>query len=110
MKKKLASIVIVGLLFSSVAFADTVSITSNTIFSTPGHMLTSSENYAFRGTKDIVFTVAGKTCTLRGSARGSVPMGCNYAISVTPNGSVVGHLTAGNQVCTQSNQIETSCK
>jgi opacity protein-like surface antigen len=111
MKKKLLSAALATLFVSSAAMADTVRVTSETTFSDPsGGSITSSDSYAFRGTKDIVFTVAGKTCTLNGSARGSVPMGCNYKIAVAPNGSISGELAAGNSVCTQTPSVASSCK
>ncbi len=111
MKQKLLSAVIATLFISSAAMADTVMVTSETTFSDPsGGSITSSDTYSFRGTQDIVFTVAGKTCTLNGSARGSVPMGCNYKITVASNGSISGELSAGNNVCTQTPNVASSCK
>lgn len=111
MKRTLTIIALAFLFVSAAAFADTVSVTSQTSFSSPsGGNITSTNSYAFQGPQTITFTVAGKTCNLNGSARGSVPMGCNYAITVAPNGSITGSLTAGNSVCTQSNQVAASCK
>jgi len=111
MKKTLMILALALLAVSSAALADTVSVTSNTSFSSPGGgSIQSTNSFAFQGTQTITFTVAGKTCNLNGSARGSVPMGCNYAISVAPNGSITGSLTAGNSVCTQSGQVASSCK
>jgi hypothetical protein len=89
--------------------ADTVSVTSHTAFSDPSGSIASSNSYAFVGTKTITFEVAGKTCNLNGSARGSVPMGCNYNIAVDADGSISGMLTAGNSVCTQTPDIASSC-
>ncbi len=37
-------------------------------------------------------------------------MGCNYLIEVAADGSLSGKLTSGNAVCTQSKDIEGSCK
>ena len=111
MKQKLFTAALVTLFVSTAAMADTVSVTSQTSFSDPsGGSITSSGKHAFRGTKDIVFTVAGKNCTLNGSARGSVPMGCNYKITVAPGGSISGELAAGNSVCTQTAKVASSCK
>lgn len=110
MKRTLTVIALTFLFVSAAAFADTVSVTSQTSFSSPSGSITSTNSFAFQGTQTITFTVAGKTCNLNGSARGSVPMGCNYAITVAPNGSITGSLTAGNSVCTQSNQVAASCK
>jgi hypothetical protein len=110
MKKTLTIIALAFLSVSAAALADTVSVTSQTSFASPsGGSLSSTNSFAFQGTQTITFTVAGKTCNLKGSAGGSVPMGCNYAITVAPNGSISGSLTAGNAVCTQSGQIASSC-
>ena len=111
MKKTLMIIALAVLFVSSAALADTVAITSQTSFSDPsGGNIQSTNSYAFTGTQTITFTVAGKTCNLKGSASGPVPTGCNYTITVSPNGSISGVLTAGNSVCTQSSQIAASCK
>ena len=110
MKKTLVLIAVLVLCVSAAALADTVAITSNASFSSPSGSIQSTNSFAFQGTQTITFQVAGKTCNLNGSARGSVPMGCNYAISVAPNGSITGSLTAGNSVCTQSAQVASSCK
>ncbi|MCP4697553.1 MAG: hypothetical protein GY862_11985 [Gammaproteobacteria bacterium] len=110
MKKTLVIAAVAALFASTATLADTVSVTSQTAFSEPQGTITSSGSFAFGGTKTITFTVAGKTCNLNGSARGSVPMGCNYAITVAPNGSITGQLTAGNNVCTQTAQVASSCK
>ena len=111
MKQKLLATAFVTLLASSATMADTVAVTSNTTFSDPaGGKIVSTNSYAFKGTNDIVFAVAGKNCTLNGSARGSVPMGCNYQITVAPDGSISGELTAGNSICTPSEKIASSCR
>lgn len=111
MKRTLTIAVLSFLLVSAVALADTVSVISQTSFASPsGGSINSSNSYAFKGVQTITFTVAGKTCNLNGSARGPVSTGCNYDITVAPNGTISGKLTAGNQVCTQSNQVASSCK
>jgi hypothetical protein len=110
MKKALIIVALAALFAASAALADTVAITSEASFSSPSGSIESTNSFAFRGPTTITFTVAGKTCNLNGSARGSVPTGCNYAIKVAPNGSISGTLTAGNSVCTQSSQIASSCK
>ena len=110
MKKTLTLIVLAFLALSAAALADTVKVTSNTSFSSPSGSIQSSNTFSFKGTVTITFMVAGKTCNLKGSASGPVPTGCNYDIVVAPNGSITGTLTAGNSVCTQSNQIAASCK
>jgi len=111
MRKSLTIAALAILFVSGAALADTVAITSQTSFSDPsGGNISSTNSYAFQGTSTITFSVAGKTCNLNGSARGSVPMGCNYSLTVSPNGTITGSLTAGNSVCTQSSQVAASCK
>ena len=110
MKKSLALVAVATALFSAQSLADTVSITSQSSFATPSGNINSTGSYAFVGPSTIEFEVAGKTCKLNGSARGSVPMGCNYEITVSPSGKITGILSAGNSVCTQSDQIASSCK
>ncbi|MGH7484439.1 MAG: hypothetical protein ACREMY_02400 [bacterium] len=110
MKRAVMIVVLAVLCVSSATWADAVSITSQTSFSNPSGSATSTGLFSFSGPVTITFTVSGKTCNLNGSGSGSVPGGCNYAITVAPNGSISGTLTAGNSVCTQSNQISSSCK
>jgi opacity protein-like surface antigen len=111
MKKMLMVFALALLAVSAAALADTVSVTSQTSFSDPsGGSISSTNTYAFKGTQTITFMVAGKTCNLKGSGSGSVPTGCNYALTVAPNGTLTGSLTAGNSVCTQSGQVASSCK
>ena len=111
MKKTLTIVALAFLLVSAAALADTVTIISQTSFSSPsGQSISSTGVLGFVGPQTITFQVAGKTCNLNGSARGSVPMGCNYALTVAANGSISGTLTAGNSVCTQSGQVASSCK
>jgi hypothetical protein len=111
MKKPLLLTALGVLLVSGAALADSVTITSQASFSSPsGGSIQSTGNYQFKGPKMITFIVAGKTCNLIGSASGPVQQGCNYAITVAPDGSISGKLTAGNSVCTQSGQIASSCK
>lgn len=98
-----------ALTFSVITQADTVTIISQTQFESPQGTVNSSASFPFVGTSVISFEVAGKTCKLNGSARGSVPMGCNYEINVNPEGVISGRLTAGNSVCTQSNSISKAC-
>jgi hypothetical protein len=113
MKKTLMTLMTVALtcLFvSAAAFADNVAVATQISFTDPGGSINSSSNFSFIGTKTITFKVAGKTCNLNGSARGSVPSGCNYLLTVAPDGSISGVLTSGNSVCTQTAQIGPSCR
>ena len=108
--KKALTILALTLLAATAALADTVSVTSKTSFSSPSANRNSMFKFHFKGTRDIVFTVAGKTCTLKGSGRGHVPKGCNYDIVVAPDGSISGKLTTIHPVCTQSDEIPAACK
>jgi hypothetical protein len=87
MRKALLFIPVAFLFISTVALADAVSVTSQTSFLSPnGPTIQSADWVGFQGPWTITFTVAGKTCNLNGSARGSVPTGCNYAITVASDG------------------------
>ena len=74
MKKLLATTALAIIGMAGVAHADTVGVTYETSFSSPSGDITSTSAFPFVGTENIIFQVAGKTCTLNGSARGSVPM------------------------------------
>ena len=108
--KKTLTILALALLAATAALADTVSVTSQTSFSSPSAKRNSTFKFHFKGTPDIVFMVAGKTCTLKGSGSGPVPTGCNYEITVAPDGSISGKLIPKHPGCTQSDQIASSCK
>lgn len=111
MKKALFIIALAFLFVPGVSLADAVSVTSQTVFTSPnGPTIQSADWVGFQGPWTITFTVAGKTCNLNGSARGSVPTGCNYAITVASDGTISGVLTAGNSICTQSADIAASCQ
>ena len=97
-------------LFASSASADTVRIVAQAQMTEPSGSIVAQQEYGFQGTTNIVVKVFGKTCTLNGSARGSVPMGCNYTIAMDPSGTISGELRAGNNVCTQTPQVASSCK
>lgn len=110
MKKVLVILPLAFLFVTSAALADAVAVTSKTSFSSPSGATIESFNYtAFQGPWTITFMVAGKTCNLNGSARGWVPDGCNYHLTVEPDGTIHGYLTAGNWVCTQTADIAASC-
>lgn len=110
MKKSLMIAAFVFLAVSTVALADSLTVTSQLLTTSPDvPTISTSTNFAFKGPNTITFTIAGKTCNLKGSGGGGVPAGCNYTITVAPNGSISG--TSGdNQGCTPSSQIAASCK
>ncbi len=109
--KKLILVAFSALLFmlsSAVpALADGVKFNYNAAFSSPSNPQVTAEKYfPFKGTKRVVFKVAGKTCDLLGSAS---PIGafngCNYTINIAPDGSLTG---SGNSPCTQN--VAAACK
>lgn len=116
MKKALFLVALIAMVLPGIASADTVWVVSDSAIDA-GKMAPANEvkeskaEYAFRPEKiDIIIYVAGKVCSLRSSAAGSVPMGCNYTITVDVTGSISGELRAGNAVCTQTPDIANSCK
>ena len=61
-------------------------------------------------TSTITFVAAGKTCTLIGYTSKTAPLGCNYDITVAPDGSVSGTLQGFGKYCTAPSAIPSSCK
>jgi hypothetical protein len=99
--------------FSAAAYADTVAITSVTDMTSPAQpgAISSTNTYAFVGTRMITFTVAGKTCNFVGSASGSVPLGCNYQLTVNNStGALSNPKSLDNPVCTPTAQMLANCK
>ncbi|ALG71400.1 hypothetical protein VY88_01400 [Azospirillum thiophilum] len=93
------------------AHADTVSITTHANVSAPAQMLSSAMSWAQNPTTpNLTVSVAGKTCTLVSSLQAIGPVGCNYALTVGPDATITGALTAGNQGCTPTPQVASSCK
>jgi hypothetical protein len=110
MKKCLLLAAVVSLV-SGAAYADTVAVTSVTNLTEPSMMITSSGNVAFVGTRNIVLTLAGKTCTWVGSASGSVPLGCNYGITVNNSTGMLSNPSSlNNPVCTPTSEMLALCK
>ncbi|MEB3358371.1 MAG: hypothetical protein VKK04_16720 [Synechococcales bacterium] len=111
MKKLLLTLAALAMfLFASPVYADTVRVVTEAKFINPSGNDKAEFEYAFRGIDTIRVQFGGKTCTLNGSARGSVPMGCNYTIFIRPDGSFGGELRAGNSVCTPSANVAASCQ
>ena len=110
MKNTVAIAVVLLIAIAAPAFADNVKVEVEISSNFDSSTLTLSNTYSTGG-EDLVVTVAGKTCNLKGSARGSVPVGCNYTIKVAPDGSITGTLFEGpgTQVCTQSEDIPAAC-
>ena len=96
---------------SSAAFADTVAVTSVTDLTVPSAKISSTGVVPFVGTKNIVLTLGSKTCTWVGSASGSVPLGCNYGITVNNStGQLSSPTSLDNPVCTPTSQMLAACK
>ena len=111
MKKTLLAIAAIGL--CGTAYADTVSITSVTDLispSAPG-AISSTNVFPFVGTRMITFKVVGKTCSWVGSASGSVPLGCNYSLTVNNStGTLSNPKSLDNPVCTPTSAMLAGCK
>lgn len=96
---------------STAAQADTVTIINRTVLQEPHAVLTSSTMYPFQGTKEIVLTTMGKTCTWIGSASAGGPKGCNYGITVnTSTGELSNPTSDSNTTCTPVDQLIAACK
>lgn len=106
--------VVASLVLSAAAYADTVNITTQADFIAPSNPGASATiNYAFTPSAPISFKVAGKTCNWvsssspYGSGGGA---GCNYTITVDPNGMLTNATSNGNG-CTASGQpMIDACK
>ena len=112
MKKSLTIAAFVFLAVSTVALADSLTVTSQVLTTNPPGFATisTSTSFGFKGPATITFTIAGKTCNLLGSGGNTgVPGGCNYTVTVAPDGSISGK-SGDNQGCTPSSQIAASCK
>lgn len=100
-------------LMAGAALADTLAITSVTDTISPAQpgAISSTNTYAFVGTRMITFVVAGKTCNFVGSASGSVPLGCNYQLTVNNStGQLSNPKSLDNPVCTPTSQMLSNCK
>ena len=97
---------------SGAAHADSLVVTSVTNLATPASQISSVGNIQFVGTPSISFTAAGKTCSWLGSGAGaSVPLGCNYGITVNTSTSTLSNPTSlDNPNCTPASQMLSLCK
>ena len=111
--KKIMFIIAASLLFSSVALADTVNITTQVSFTAPTHQASSTASYAFTPSAPISFQVADKTCTWvsssspYGSGGGA---GCNYNITVNPSGNLIKATSNGNGCTGSGSAMINACK
>jgi hypothetical protein len=111
MKAIFGSALLAATLFSVAALADTVSITSTASVGAPTEQITSTSVWAQNPTTPMLtVNVAGKQCSLVSSAKAIGPIGCNYKLEVAPNGAITGSLAAGNNGCTPTPQVASSCK
>lgn len=111
--KKIMFAIAGSLFFSSVALADTVTITTQVDFTAPSHTTSGTATYAFTPSAPITFKVAGKTCTWisssspYGSGGGA---GCNYSITVDSSGNLT-NATSNEHGCTASGKaMINACK
>jgi len=101
----------VGAFAAGAAKADTVVTTFLTLVGAPTQQTTATANAAFNPTSPMLSVqIAGKTCSLVSSAQAIGPVGCNYALTVGPDGSITGVLAAGNAGCTPTPQVAAACK
>lgn len=111
MKKTI--LILVVLLATAAApavFADTVHVNVTLSSNFHDHTSTATTSLATDGKQDYTFKIAGYTCTLNGSYRGSVPTGCNYTINIASDGTLTGSVAGGSgtNVCTQN--VPKACK
>ena len=99
--KKLLLIAFAAIMFilsSTTAYADSIKVESQIYQASPDpKTMGFSQSFGIRGAREMIFEVAGKTCTLLGSATNNVQGGCNYVLTVAPDGSISG---TGNSGCT----------
>jgi hypothetical protein len=111
--KNIMFVIFALLIFSSVTFADTVSITTEVKFTSPSHTTSSTSTYAFTPSAPISFKVADKTCTWIsssspwGSGGGS---GCNYSITVDSTGNLTDAKSNGHGCTESGSQMIKACK
>lgn len=80
-----ATVVAASALLSGTASADSVQVVTKLTIS--GQPISSQAQADFRPTSNpIVVKIAGKTCTFGSSTQGSVPLGCNYTVTIDENG------------------------
>ncbi|NEO79412.1 hypothetical protein [Moorena sp. SIO4G3] len=108
--KKLILIAFSALLFmlsvNAPALADGVVLTYEADFDSPDSVVIAEKYFPFRGTKRVVFEVAGKTCDLLGSASPiGAFQGCNYKVTIAADGTLSG---TGNYPCTED--VAAACK
>jgi len=108
--KKLILIAFSALMFmvsSAVpALADGVNFTYEADFTSPSQQVFAKQYFPFKGTKRVIFDVAGKHCDLLGSASPiGAYQGCNYQVKIAADGTLTG---SGNYPCTQD--VAAACK
>ena len=110
---KIAAATAAGVLLSTAAYADTLTVVSTTQSVQPSATMTSKTSNAFNpGRNKIVFTALGKTCTVNssgnpyGSGGGA---GCNYTLNINNSNETMDLASNGNG-CTTSAQFSSSCQ
>ena len=111
MKKSMLGVFVLFLSFA--AQADTVNITFVQDVVTPVQTkaIVVKGSYPFKGTQEIVFKIAGKTCTYVGSAKAIGPKGCNYSLTVNTSTNALSDPSAdSNPGCTDPKEMLANCK
>ena len=111
MKKTiLILIVLLATAATPAVFADSITVTLNLSTNFHGHTASATTSLGTDGKQDYTYQVAGYTCKLNGSYRGSVPSGCNYQINIAADGTLTGSVGGGSgtSVCTQN--VAKACK
>ncbi|BAZ31591.1 hypothetical protein NIES4074_40640 [Cylindrospermum sp. NIES-4074] len=111
--KKLFLMIVAAAMFmlASPAYADSVTVETQISFSRPSASNVGILYTPLAGGEQIVFAVAGKTCTLAGSANHSAPQGCNYTLTIAPGGGIAAKDPNAPQYgqCTAPAAIASSC-
>lgn len=113
MKKTSLAILASALMFPAISCADTVNIkfVMDTNVPARNQAIVAQGSYAFQGTSEIVFPIAGKTCTFVGSARAIGPVGCNYWLTANiSTGKLSDPRAESNPGCTAPQNMLSSCR
>ncbi len=115
--RKILVVLVLALSFSFIpsfaVHADTVNIrfVMDTMNPSRDAAIVSQGSYAFRGTNQIVFRVAGKTCTFVGSAQAIGPIGCNYWLTANVSTGYLSDPRAENNPgCTSAQNMLANCR
>ena len=104
MKNLIKTVMVAGLVsIAGAAYADSITFTGHGVLANGWEIpIKGHQGWTPRAPREII-KVAGKTCEIGTSVQGSVSRGCNYVISITPDG-VAFELNSGeySQTCTKN--------